>query len=479
MSLLLDEATRAELYARLAAAIEHYQRHGPEGRVSPVLDPEGLRARLEPFDFARPIAPLAALDFAVTALTQHQVHTPHPMYYGLYNPAPATMGVVADALVAAWNPQLASWSHSPLGVELELHLLRALGGRFGYDPQTMDGTFTSGGAEANHSALLLALTDRFPDFARGGVRALARPPVFYVSAESHHSLLKAARLCGLGTDAVREVKTDAELRMDPAALAARIARDRAEGAAPFLVVATAGTTSAGAVDPIEAIADIAAAEGLWCHVDAAWGGAAALVPELRPLVAGAARADSITFDAHKWLSVPMAAGMLLTRHRDILGRTFRVTADYMPRETAELDIVDPYAHSMQWSRRFIGLKVFLALAVAGWGGYEEVLRHQVAMGDELRRALRADGWEVVNRTPLPVVCFVDSTRGASAAYLEALCRHVVGSGRAWISTARLGAERTPALRACITNYRTEAAHVAALVEALGEARDRVAEGTKA
>jgi glutamate/tyrosine decarboxylase-like PLP-dependent enzyme len=263
--------------------------------------------------------------------------------------------------------------------------------------------------------------------------------------------------------------------MDPAALAARIARDRAEGAAPFLVVATAGTTSAGAVDPIEAIADIAAAEGLWCHVDAAWGGAAALVPELRPLLAGAARADSITFDAHKWLSVPMAAGMLLTRHPDILGRTFRVTADYMPRETAELDIVDPYAHSMQWSRRFIGLKVFLALAVAGWEGYEEVLRHQVAMGDELRRALLADGWEVVNRTPLPVVCFVDGRGPAGrAAHLEALCRHVVGSGRTWISTARIGAERTPALRACITNYRTEAAHVAALVRALGEARAEVA-----
>src|SRR5207249_952234 len=143
-------------------------------------------------------------------------------------------------------------------------------------------------------------------------------------------------------------------------------------------------TSAGAIDPIPDLAGIAEREGLWYHVDAAWGGAAALLPELRPRLAGIERADSITFDALKWLSVPMGAGIFLTRHPSILERTFGTGTSYMPRDAAGLDVVDPYSHSMQWSRRFIGLKVYLSLLVAGWDGYAAAIRHQVAMGDRLR-----------------------------------------------------------------------------------------------
>jgi glutamate/tyrosine decarboxylase-like PLP-dependent enzyme len=240
---------------------------------------------------------------------------------------------------------------------------------------------------------------------------------------------------------------------------------------PFLVVATAGTTNAGAIDPIREIAQVASREGLWLHVDAAWGGAAVLDPELAAALDGIERADSITFDAHKWLSVPMGAGVFLTRHPDILDRTFRVATGYMPREAEGLAIVDPYAHSMQWSRRFIGLKVFLSLAVAGWAGYASSVRHMTEMGERLRQRLRGSGWEIVNRTPLPVVCFVDATRpeGRTEAWLRDVAARVVGSGRAWISTASLAA-RTPVLRACITNYRTGPADVDALVEELHVAR---------
>ncbi|MGH9843553.1 MAG: pyridoxal phosphate-dependent decarboxylase family protein [Blastocatellia bacterium] len=186
-----------------------------------------------------------------------------------------------------------------------------------------------------------------------------------------------------------------------------MSKDRGDGFAPFMVVATAGTTNAGIVEPIAEIADVAANEGLWFHVDAAWGGAAVLVPELRQVLEGIERADSITFDAHKWLSVPMAAGLYLTCHQDILNRTCRITTDYMPRDATGLDVIDPYVHSLQWSRRFIGLKVFLSLAVAGWDGYERTLRHQAAMGDLLRQRLVASKWKVINQTRLPVVCFVD------------------------------------------------------------------------
>lgn len=469
--LRFNPSVRNELWKHLITEIENYFSKVDEVPVTPPLDPVKLRARLEVFDFKQPMDPFEAMSFAIEGLWRHQVHVSHRRYFGLFNPSPTTMSVIADALVAAFNPQLAAWSHSPLAAEIERHLVRAFAERFGYDPHQAAGTFASGGAEANHTGLLTALVHSFPDFARAGLRGLQAQPVFYVSPHSHHSFIKAARCCGLGTDAVREIPSNADWQMDPKLLELQIARDRYEGFSPFMIVATAGTTNAGVVDPISRLVEIAEAEKLWLHVDAAWGGAAVLLPELRDLLAGIERADSITFDAHKWLSVSMGAGMFLTRHREILEKTFRTTADYMPREAAGLDIVDPYASSMQWSRRFIGLKVFLSLAVTGWRGYEETIRHQVKLGDALREKLIVASWRVVNKTRLPVVCFVDaaSAHGQSIQHIEELAHAVVNSGRAWISTIRFDGNAA-ALRACITNFRTTEEDLDSLVLALNEAR---------
>jgi aromatic-L-amino-acid decarboxylase len=462
--LLLPADERQELWRQLIAEIEKYIDGVGGARVAPDLDVGRLRQRLSSWDFAVPAGAGEALKFAAENLWRHQVHTPHPRYFGLFNPAPTTMGIAADALVAAFNPQLAAWSHSPFAVEVEQHLVRSLGGRLGYDAAKVEGGFTSGGAEANHTALLVAMQRAFPEVGRRGLLALRSQPVFYVSRQAHHSFLKAARLSGLGGDAVREVSVDASLRMRIHELDARIEADRADGLSPFLIVGTAGSTSAGVVDPLAALAEVAERQGLWFHVDAAWGGAAALLPELRPLLAGIERSSSITFDAHKFLSVPMGAGLYLTRHPGALDRTFRVAAGYMP-GSGKAGIVDPYAHSMQWSRRFIGLKVFLSLAVAGWQGYEEAIRHQVAMGDRLRLGLAEHGWEVVNSTPLPVVCFVRP--GASAAQIKSVATAAVGSGAVWISCVHL--DGGTALRACITNYRTGPDDVDALVAAVDRA----------
>jgi glutamate/tyrosine decarboxylase-like PLP-dependent enzyme len=319
--------------------------------------------------------------------------------------------------------------------------------------------------EANHTAVLAALTNKFPDFATKGLRALHAQPVFYVSSESHHSFLKAARLCGLGMDSVRHVEVDGRLQMIPGSLENAISQDRVNNLAPFLVVATAGTTNAGVVDPLGALADVAGRHNVWYHVDAAWGGGAAFVPELQALLKGIERADSITFDAHKWLSVPMGAGLFLTRDTTILDRTFRVATSYMPKDAAGLDIVDPHMHSMQWSRRFIGLKVFLSLLTAGWSGYAEAIRHQTEMGALLRGGLAKAGWEISNETPLPVVCFARSN--ATAEEHQDIVSKVVRSGRAWISTTVLGGKRT-VLRACITNYRTQESDVTALIDLLSK-----------
>jgi aromatic-L-amino-acid/L-tryptophan decarboxylase len=258
--------------------------------------------------------------------------------------------------------------------------------------------------------------------------------------------------------------------MRPDALHDAIERDRAAGHAPFLVVATAGTTGAGAIDPIPEIARIAQESGAWFHVDAAWGGAAALVPELRPLLDGIESADSITFDAHKFLSVSMGAGMFLTRHPLILSRCFGTHTAYMPKEGERFEATDPFSHSLQWSRRFTGLKLFLSLAVAGWDGYTATIRHQVAMGDRLRTRLIEDRWKIVNYTPLPLVCFTDLDATWDLPQCQAIANAVIESGQAWISTIQVGTEKQPALRACITSFRTEPRHIESLLAILNQVR---------
>lgn len=469
--LLLDAATRRAVLARAGELIDRYVDAVPGMRVTPRAEPAEVRAHVEALSFDRPVSPEQALAHLADGLDRYQVHTPHPRYFGLFNPAPATMSIAADALVAAYNPQMATWSHSPMGVEVERYLLRALGGRFGYPAGEVDGTFASGGAEANHTAVQAALHTAFPEIGVDGLAGLGRRPVLYASAEAHHSLHKAARVSGLGESAVRAVAIDDRLRMQPAALAQLIRDDRAAGLAPFLVVGTAGTTSAGIIDPLAEIAEVAAAEGLWYHVDAAWGGAAALIPELAGCLAGIEQSDSITIDAHKWLSVPMGAGLFITRRAGALARTFATRTAYMPRPVPGAP--DPYAHSLQWSRRFIGAKLYLALAVAGWDGYAEALRHQVAMGDRLRRRLPSRRWRVVNDTPLPIVCFVDPELGGQR--LGMIAARVQDQGRAWLSSTRLGGATT-VLRACITNAGSGPGDIDRLITELDRARANLGGG---
>jgi len=468
VTLTLETEDRERLWRKLVEHIEDYAETLDEQPVSRPVSAAEVRAEVAAFDFDRSLTPEVALDRVADLLLRTQVHTPHADYYGLFNPNPTTMGIAGDALAAAFNPQLAAWSHSPAACEIEQHVLREMGARFGYDPARLAGSFTSGGAEANHTAVLCALTTAFPEFGEEGVAAIVGKPVLYVTEESHHSFVKAARLCGLGTQAVRRVPVDEHFTMDPQALAAAIAVDRSAGHQPFLVVATLGTTNAGLIDPIDEIVEIAITENLWLHADAAWGGAAALVPDLRPHLGAIERADSITFDAHKWLSVPMGAGIFLTRHQHAPRRTFSIATDYMP--VLGTEVIDPHLTTMQWSRRFIGLKVFLSLAVAGWEGYAEAISHQAEMGRLLRLRLIESGWQVLNKTPLPTLCWVDSA-GAdnSPERLDAICRHVVDSGHAWISTTRL-AGRVPVLRATITNYRTDESNIERLIEALDRAR---------
>jgi len=455
----LDRDTRDALFRRLGEILE---RHVATLRERPIA-PRDYAAQT--FDFATPIEPHELLERVAHELEHGQVHTGHPAYFGLFNPAPAALSIIADALVAAFNPQLATRSHAPFAVDIEDQLLRAFAGRFGFAEG--EGAFTSGGAEANTTALLAALTTAFPEVSERGVRALSGDPCLYVSAEAHPTIARAARVAGLGSAAVRVIPCDARLRMKTGALREAIARDRKAGALPFMIVATAGTTSAGTIDPLDELADLAERASLWLHVDAAWGGMLALIPELAGALGPIGRADSITFDPHKALSIPMGAGMVLLRRPGVLASVFADRAGYMPRNASR----DPYARSMQWSRRFIGLKLFCALAAEGWDGYAATLRGLVALADRLREGLRASGWILLNETPLPLVCFVDRDR-RDGRFLDAIARAVIASGGGWISMTRLSnGER--ALRACVNNHRTEARDIDRLVAALDEARANV------
>lgn len=453
-ALELQPELAAALWRRVGELVEAHR--AQPGAVVP-------RGELPAVDLApRDVA--AAVEEVVRALEAGIVPTDHPRYFGLFNAAPAALAVIADALVSAFNPQLATRGHAPWPVAVEERLIAELGARFGY--AQAEGAFTTGGGEANLTALTCALGATFPEHRSRGVRGLPAEPRVYVSTEGHATVMRAARLSGLGDDAVRRVSSDANQRMKPGSLREAIANDRLAGVRPLLVVATAGTTSSGAIDPLPELAAIAEREGCWLHVDAAWGGLAALVPELRVVLDGIARADSITFDAHKVMSAPIGTGTFLTRRAGVLEQVFAEGTGYMPRDGAS----DPYARAIPWSRRFAGLRLYLPLVAIGWEGYAASLRQQVMLADRLREGLRRRRWRIVNDTPLPVVCFVDEAPPSNR-FLETVARHVIATDGGWISVPRF-ASGARALRACVNNHRTAEVDIDRLLDALDEARLR-------
>jgi glutamate/tyrosine decarboxylase-like PLP-dependent enzyme len=253
--------------------------------------------------------------------------------------------------------------------------------------------------------------------------------------------------------------------MDVAALAREIAADRAAGRLPFLVVGTAGATSSGVIDPLPALADLCVAEKLWFHADAAWGGGALLSPRLRMHLAGIERADSVTWDAHKWLQVPLGSGMFFTRHPEAPLAAFATASAYMPAARAAdgTSRVDPYNVSHQWSRRAPGIALFAALAELGEEGWARLVEHMAEMGDAMRSKLRAAGFEVVHATPLPLGCFTHPRIESGAVTTGDVARAVHRRARAWISPSEL-ADGQRVLRACVTSFRTEERDLDVLVE---------------
>jgi glutamate/tyrosine decarboxylase-like PLP-dependent enzyme len=225
-----------------------------------------------------------------------------------------------------------------------------------------------------------------------------------------------------------------------------------------MIVATAGTTNAGMIDPLTSCAEIARAFGLWYHVDAAWGGALIASDRLRGTLVGIERADSVTIDAHKWFATTMGCGMFITSHAPVLSSAFQVSTGFMP---SNLSNFDPYVNSVQWSRRFLGLRLFLSLAAAGWSGYGEHVERSIELTGLLREKLVARGWLIANDSPLAVLCM---TPPLGFGEVRSIVGRVLAAGRAWVAAATF--EGREIIRACVTHGETTPNDIAELVKVL-------------
>ena len=457
-----DRRRLDDLLTRALAEADDRVTRGP---VTPRIDLDRFRRELAAYDYCEPRPLEQTLSWTIAQLEHGLVHVTHPRYFGLFNPAASFPAQCADRIAAVFNPQLATATTSPVAVELENHVIRAFAERVGL-PNGAAGSFTTGGSEANLTALICALTRAHPAFGRDGTRAFPGAPMLYVSKECHLAWIKIAHQTGIGRSAVRFVPTDGTGRMDIGALQAMCAADRAEGRVPVMVVATAGTTNAGMVDPLVDCARLTAAMSIWFHVDAAWGGSVVASERYRDVVAGIELADSVTIDAHKWLATTMGCGMIVVRDAGSLSAAFQLSVDFMPSNNIA---ADPYMTSVQWSRRFLGLRLFLSLAAAGWAGYARHIERSIELVDLLRGQLVERGWKIANRSRLAVLCF-EPPEGSGE--VGDFVRRLLESGDAWVSAATFEGRRV--IRACVPHGETSEHDVSQLIAGLERALARPA-----
>ena len=387
---------------------------------------------------------LQALDEAAVVL-DHSIAQPRPRYFafvGLVGPRDrragrrAGLGHDVNLAVVAGAADL-----------VERQTLEWLGQAFGYPVAT--GTFSSGGTVSTMTALAAARERALPGSRHTGLSG--RPGALYASADVHESVMRAAELLGIGRDRVRGIPIDAQRRMRADACAEAIDADRAAGVAPIAVVATAGTTLTGAVDPVDALADVCEARGVWLHVDGAYGLPAALVESHAPLFKGLARADSVTVDAHKWLFVPKACGVLMVREAEWLERAFSHDATYMPPRAGEPDAVD---RTLEYSRPFRSLKLWLALRVHGLAAYRGAIERNIAEARLFADLVKErDELELLGEPELSVVPFRHvATERPLDEHNRALAAALRADGRVYVSGADI--DGTACLRPCFVNFRT-------------------------
>jgi aromatic-L-amino-acid/L-tryptophan decarboxylase len=412
---------------------------------------------------------------------EHSLFAGHPRFAAYITGAGTVPGAAADLLAAGVNMNTGGWMLGPSAVEIELHLTRWFARQFGL-PETAGGILVSGGAMANLVALKAARDQRAGwDVRKEGVSA-GPPLAMYMSEETHVVSSRGADVLGLGTDAVRKIPVDDGYRIRIDLLREAVRRDRDAGVRPFAVVASAGTVATGAVDPLDGVAEVCADEGLWFHIDGAYGGPAAFTDDLRPLFAGIGRADSIAFDPHKWLYTSHSGGCVVLRDMQLLADSFSIHATYVHQDKERTGRgIDPTQLGPQFSRGFSALRVWVSLLAHGRRAYAERISQDAALARYMgaRVEERLD-FELACPVGLSICCFryvpPDLPEGIGREeYLdrlnERLMTDVQQDGRVFFSNAVLG-ERF-VLRACIVNFRTEAVDLDAMLDVAAEIGGRL------
>ena len=443
-------------FERVGAWIENYYR---ETRSYPVL------SRSAPGDLVRalPGSPPAAPESFEAIFGDFErlivpgiTHWNHPRFFAYFAISAGPITVLAEALAAALDVNAMLWRTSPAATELEdvtLGWLRELLGL----PSTVSGIIYDTASIGGFTALCAARESLGLDIRARGMAGRADLPVLrvYLTEHTHSHIERAAIALGVGRDNVVKVPCNPDYTMNPAALAARIDDDRSAGMRPMCVAATVGTTSSGASDDLGAIGAVARGRGVWFHVDAAYAGPAAILPEFRWLLAGAEAADSIVLNPHKWFFVPIDLSVLYVRDLPLLRRTFSLVADFLV--TPETDVRNYMDYGLQLGRRFRALKLWFAMRAYGVSGLQAVLRRHIALAQELASWIEAEPeWEIAAPHPLSVVCFRHIPLGLDAAAVDAhnlaVMDAVNATGEAYLSHTKL--DGAVVLRIAIGNERT-------------------------
>ena len=455
-----------DLIADYLATVERFAVFPPvePGTLAPAFpqtapeDPEPIEAILD--DYRRLIEPNAT-------------HWQHPGFLAYFATTASGPGILGEMLTAALGQNAMLWRTSPIATELEGVVVGWLRRAVGL-PDQFDGLLTDTASTSSLIALAAAReVAGVGASARGiGGRADVPPLRVYASAEAHSSIEKACMTLGLGRESLVRIPVDGDFRMDVAALERAVADDRPAGRRPIAVVATVGTTSSTSVDPVAAIGDVAAREGLWLHVDAAYAGAVAILPDRREPFAGWERADSIVINPHKWLFTPLDASLLLTPRLDAMRAAFSLVPEYLRTLDRATPVRDYNEFTPQLGRRFRALKLWVQLRWFGLEGLRRRIRRHIELAADFAARVDAEpDWERVAPVPFSTVCFRwiggrpdrEALDAANAAIIDAVNR----SGEAFLSHTRLDGRFT--IRLAVGNLRTEARHVDRAWELLREA----------
>jgi aromatic-L-amino-acid decarboxylase len=457
--------TTGELRSALEQAAEWIARYLDDVDRLPVLaqvKPGEVAAALpeHPPQRGEPLAAiLADVDRIIVPGLTHWNHPGFMAYFGITGSPP---GILGETIAAALNVNAMLWRTSPAATELEAvttrwaaELLGLPAGWFGQIADTASSSTLWALAAAREAAGLDIRT-------RGMAGRADLPPVrVYTSEEAHSSVEKACIVLGIGHEGLVKIPTDAEYRMRPDALREAVAADVAAGRRPIAAVPTVGTTSSTSVDPVADVADVCAEHGMWLHVDAAYGGAAAVVPELRGVLAGCERADSLVVNPHKWLLTPIDCSLLYTARPDDMRAAFSLVPEYL--RTSDEDVVNLMDYGVALGRRFRSLKLWMVLRAYGADGLAAIVSGHVELARRLEAAVRAEpGWELLAPVPFSTVCFRRHPDGVDdeaelRAVNEAILDRVNASGRALVSHTDLKGRY--ALRVAIGNAATTAEHV--------------------